>query len=192
MKLQLITGLEHNIITSSEEIKEGDAVYEEISGIFSPFEEGDIVKNPKKIIAGLPDLPRIDYNGLEEKYDVVDIQRFIEPILKKKGEENNTIDLDAYALGLIDAFKTAQSLNDKKFSLQDMKHNLRTVVGLASQDDSFVLEDWIDSNLSQQPKVFDIEVERECGKDELCGCLSNDECLGPQPKITNDSIRILN
>ena len=34
-----------------------------------------------------------------------DVENFIEPLLKKKAKENNTIDLDAYALGLIDSSK---------------------------------------------------------------------------------------
>ena len=35
-----------------------------------------------------------------------EVQAFIQPLLDKKANEDNTIDLDAYALGLIHAYKT--------------------------------------------------------------------------------------
>lgn len=39
------------LISESEKIEVGDYVFEDISGIFGPYEEGDVVENPKKILA---------------------------------------------------------------------------------------------------------------------------------------------
>lgn len=35
-------------VDTKAEIKDGDTILENISGIFSPYEIGDIVENPKK------------------------------------------------------------------------------------------------------------------------------------------------
>ena len=152
----------------------------------------------KKIIAGISELPSIDFSGLTEeeckKIRWVDIQTIISPILNKKAETNNSIDLDAYALGLIDGFKTSQSLNDKKFSLEDV----RTMFGLGAANNhngnpSF--EEAIQS--ISQPKVFDVEIglEQLCHQTGLpCGfpCNGEDNCKKSlYPKITNNSIKII-
>ncbi len=38
-------------VTTSETPKDGDYCIEEISGLFGPYEEGDIVQNPRKVVA---------------------------------------------------------------------------------------------------------------------------------------------
>ena len=54
MTHKLIKTDNYLLVVDDSEIKEGDTIYEDISGIFSPYEIGDIVENPKKIIAHLP------------------------------------------------------------------------------------------------------------------------------------------
>jgi hypothetical protein len=63
----------------------------------------------KKIIAYQPknNAKELNLPLLPELVVEDSIQNFIEPILKKKSDENNRIDLNAYALGLIDSYKAA-------------------------------------------------------------------------------------
>lgn len=68
----------------------------------------DMTKEDRPIIAYQPkhkDAPELDLPLLPETAVEDDIQNFIVPLLKKKGDEDNRIDLNAYALGLIDAYK---------------------------------------------------------------------------------------
>jgi len=54
MTHKLIKTQNYLLVVDDSEIKEGDTIYEDMSGIFSPYEKGDVVENPKKIIAHLP------------------------------------------------------------------------------------------------------------------------------------------
>ena len=210
MKTQLILLENYNIIVSDEEIKEDDSIYEEISGIFSPYEKGDIVQNPKKIIAGLPELPSIDYNGLEEKYGIVDVRELCnnDYIKYYSGESISTID---YVNGYLQGFKTAQSLNDKKFSLEDVNKVIKmaregfTCIGGSSTDtvDDGEADDCVDWSHTendiikslQQPKNWLVEVEMEAINDHGELYSFDDMEFGVekkyQPKITNNKIKIL-
>jgi len=51
-------------------------------------------------------------NPTKAKY--IDKNKIIKELINKKAEENNTIDLDAYALGLTDAFNNIYNLKNEK------------------------------------------------------------------------------
>ncbi len=182
-----------NIIVSDEEIKKNDWKYCSIQK--KPKRQGEdkqCICDSKKIIAGLKNQPTIDYNGLEEKFGIIDIEKLAKETTKKYINEREK--QTAY-LEFIEGFKKAQSLNDKKFSLEDvigaMRHifNQEVFYGktieetLKMRDKSMF--DYI--KFLQQPKVFDIEVEMEC-----LNHIPNDShtCVNKQPKITNNSIKI--
>lgn len=81
MKVQLIKLKDRNILVSDEPIKEYEWVYHEKYGafIFEQLEQGNIIHQCKKIIAGVDKLPEIDYSelstedldrlGIEVQYD---------------------------------------------------------------------------------------------------------------------------
>ncbi len=54
MKKEIVYTDRYALILSDEIPSYGGIIFEDISGILSPYEEGDIVKNPKTIIAHLP------------------------------------------------------------------------------------------------------------------------------------------
>lgn len=54
MKTELIRYANCLFLFSDEEIKEGDTIHDDLSGIFSPYEKGDCVFNPRKIIGYYP------------------------------------------------------------------------------------------------------------------------------------------
>jgi len=189
-----------NIIESDEEIKKNDWKYCSIQK--KPKRQGEdkqCICDSKKIIAGLKNQPNINYNGLEEKFGIVDIMkiandRFIK--LKNNGSDTDLAEIasEEYALG----FKKSQSLNDKKFSLEDIKKaiqegsmmskliinsstNAKEVIDYYNKQEEKIIQSL------QQPKVFDVEVEMEC-----LNHIPNDShtCVNKQPKITNNSIKI--
>lgn len=217
MKTQLIILEQGNIIVSDEEIKEGDWYFLNTTGmkIASPtgvYQQSkkevvcklnNLSSNVYKIIAGHQDLPTISYSALSdedcEKIGYINVENYSKlefpPDFNVQGDE-----LDYYErMAFIKGFKKAQSLNDKKFSLEDMNKILSylTSPNLADENRVVVARNYIQS--LQQPKVFDIEVEMEQVK-----CLTNkyknqpkniigfavDYKYKSQPKITNNSIKI--
>lgn len=184
-----------NIIVSDEEIKKNDWKYCSIQK--KPKRQGEdkqCICDSKKIIAGLKNQPSIDYNGLEEKFGIVDWSKHWE-IVNQQLYEQGGVNPHAYRLG----FKKAQSLNDKKFSLEDIKKaiqegsmmskliinsstNAKEVIDYYNKQEEKIIQSL------QQPKVFDIEVEVE-----TCSLNINDlDCheIVERPKITNNSIKI--
>lgn len=156
----------------------------------------------KKIIAGIEGLPRIDWNGLEEEFGWVDVEKLAEEQYpyQKTPVSNYAQDLNSdKKIGFIKGFKKAQSLNDKKFSLEDMKKAVFKVYknGIRSpkegkQSFNEILNEIIQS--LQQPKVLDIEVEMECAYGDECpskGDYLKQHLCKIQPKITNNSIKII-
>lgn len=69
MKTQLTKLHDRNILISDEEIKQYDFVYHEKYGLFhfDVLEQGNISNQCKKIIAGLNELPQIDYSELSKE-----------------------------------------------------------------------------------------------------------------------------
>lgn len=171
MKTQLIM-LDIPIIVSDEKIKVGDLYLTSDHRIVQwskEFEEewgDDIAFLPKPIIAGIEGLPSIDWNGLEEEFGWVDVEKLSKVDIKFHHKNIQEREID-YILGYEDGFKKAQSLNEKKFSLDDMQIALRKLSqsydkGYSRElDVDFQEADSIIKSLQQQPKVFDIEVESE-------------------------------
>ncbi len=207
MKTQLIILEQGNIIVSDEEIKQRDLLiwkneihrYHSDAGYglktytdYSEKEGSSLVLNWSNLLGKLiasdnleHNLPIIDYNGLEEKFGIVDVEKLAK--ISGYWRLNNK-----YAF--IEGFKKAQSFNDKKFSLEDvigaMRHifNQEVFYGktieetLKMRDKSMF--DYI--KFLQQPKVFDIEVEMEVWNQK--GNITSLSTL--KPKITNNSIKI--
>lgn len=210
MKLQLIM-LNTPIIVSDEEIKEGSKYLDELFQISIAFKNrAGFYKDSKKIIAGLPELPSIDFNEFEEQLGIVDVEKLIPTKYciphKHYISEDDKI---CYGAGFIDGFQAAQKLNEKKFSLEDMANLWQFIVDGAKQlmlsgiTEVSSFEDYIKS--LQQPKVFNIEVEMEAVRMECnesrciipCACYHQGKptlCESGntiwEPKITNNRIKI--
>jgi hypothetical protein len=115
--------------------------------------------NNALILQGVPLLPEMVIKN--------NVQNFIEPLLKKKAEENNTIDLDAYALGLVDSYKVAT----KTFSEDDvcdfvewMNLHYRALEHTIFLKDAMgtkgLLQQWNKSKIHKTPKWFVAEIKK--------------------------------
>lgn len=191
MKTQLIL-LAEPILVSDEEINEGDNVLDNVYRIWTNIEScwlkpmKDAIKNqsihymPKgKIIAGIPELPLIDFSALSKedckKIGWVDVEKLANDYAIATKSPNRT----AHKFGFIEGFKTAQSLNEKKFSEEGI---------LKAIAEAQYFSDII--HILRKPKIIDVEVEMEDLND-----YDDDETDGLlpilRPKITNNSIKII-
>lgn len=153
------------IIVSDEEIKNLQSVkgkwHIEKSLIINqfPYYLTDL-SECKLIIAGIEGLPKIDWNGLEEEFGWIDVDDLASTIADDihenwhVGEER-----DCAYLGAVQGFKKAQSLNEKKFSLEDMFKCFQA--GIDYEKEGSILQPDAHGYIQslQQPKVFDIEVD---------------------------------
>lgn len=201
MKLQLIM-LPQPILVSDEKIKEGDYLYENISGIFGPYEKGDVVENPKRIIAGIPELYSISYSDeasktLQERCGWVDVEKEFEKWENTIPTPIKTV-LSDFALShtypvrgvLRNMFKAAQSINEKKFSEIDLYDFGLYLTSMATKEHDTIRESLDCFMLSlSQPKVFDCLIEMEANTLPIDDDGLN--FIGLKPKITNNSIKIL-
>lgn len=137
-----------------------------------------------KIIAGLPELPKIDFNGFEEQLGIIDVKKLSEKFMDSLLIKNTSGEIK---YGFIKGFKAAQKLNEKKFS----EESLRLAMRLFHDRKLKTIDDII--QYLSQPKVFDIEVEME-----ECDTHLNDACdvrfpcckTPFYPKITDNLIKI--
>lgn len=206
--------LPNPIVVSDEEIKDGDSLYYASTNVVfrNYMSETPRRKDDYKIIAGIPELPTIDFSALSEEecknIGWVDVKKLAYNHRRKYQDSfdgmNECIMNDAIhqQKGFIEGFKAAQSLNEKNFSEED----LIKAIELACEEGMLIqrtLNDKVKLPFNRiieyrknyiqslsQPKVFDIEVEM--GSMRLN---SDGEEIGfpdmTQPKITNNSIKIL-
>lgn len=142
-----------------------------------------------KIIAGIPELPSIDFSALSEedckKIGWIDVKKLAD----KESDKHFLFCKGEYLQGFIEGFKTGQYLSDKKFSEEELldwieKH--KYTWGIYNGNTAISYEGL--KNFIQflfQPKVFDVEVEMEDFYDE-----DNNMKVIQLPKITNNSIKI--
>lgn len=189
--------LDTPIIVSDEEIKEGWkgwAYKVDVTGkIFKHFyTTNPWYKDARKIIAGIKGLPSIDWNGLEEEFGWVNVEKIAKnynpPFLQEL-----SIVTQGKIEGFIKGFKKAQSINEKKFSLEDMFKCFQA--GIDYEKEGSILQPDAHGYIQslQQPKVFDIIVEME--QEFTTGITESGrerKFYGEfKPKITNNSIKIL-
>lgn len=204
MKTQLIL-LDNPIIVSDEEIKEGDLVLAlDTNTIFkcNKHEANKPIKEFKelyrKIIARIEGLPSVDWNGLEDEFGWVNVEKLAKEWYESAQYSSSLIaDHGSYIQG----FRKAQSLNEKKFSLEDVKDLVSQgwfngIGYIIKSEKSFnTFDDYWNylSNQLQQPEVFDIEVEmEEYDHDESWSEIGGAyETFKLRPKITNNSIKIM-
>lgn len=182
MKTQFIT--KHNIIVSDEKIKEGDSILcdERTSTAYPPqyvirtcksIENGWVMthevsglgENPdwtKKIIAGLPGLPSIDYNGFEQR------------LKNRLYTESEVYDLMSEAF---DCAWRKYDVVEAGLESKDMETELRWLLGKYSKQSQA-----IDIEVEMEPGGnLRANLETGLGEYDLA-----------KIKITNNSIKIIN
>lgn len=195
MKTQLII-LENKLFIINDDFVSANTLCYSIKGkaIFKPdeYDNLELVNiSCQKIIAGLENLPTINYSALSdedcEKIGYINVENYSKlefpPDFNVQGDE-----LDYYErMAFIKGFKKAQSLNDKKFSLEDMNKILSYLTSPNLTDEYRVVFARKHIQSLQQPKVFDVEVEMERTRYP-----KDDDGWEDiyKPKITNNSIKI--
>jgi hypothetical protein len=146
-------------------------------------------------------LPTINYNGLEEVFGIVDVEK-----LARERYDEILYDFEKYRSGFIEGFKKAQSLNDKHFSSNVVRQMLIDISKFISTKE--LKDDW-DSNpdsfyqkrnsfidgqieLTKQPEIFDIKIEMEefDHSEKWSDLGSTYEVFKLRPKIQNNQIKI--
>lgn len=156
-----------------------------------------VIDSCQKIVA---QSHQIDWNGLEDQFGYVDVKKSIKQLayLKKKEEQKDNPNFEKYwdtwwglswgwmdtdfKNSILETFKKAQELNNKKFSLEDM----RKAMLFASS--SLVSVKGVDNYLNSLPKhkAFDIEVEMESVPDSpFVGGYH-----AVRPKVTDGKVKI--
>lgn len=173
----------------------------------SVFDEGNNPNNSNpivtdhnfKIIAGIEGLPKLDLSAIEIGW--VDVEKLAYkrlPIMPTfdKGEIINSDTNFFIRLGWVEGFKASQSLNEKKYSEEDMRKSFDAGIHFNEESsEKFVVSDgnkwrWEDFIQSiSKPKEYNVEVEMEDigNKDKVYNCSSKSEWI---PKITNNTIKI--
>lgn len=202
---KLIKLKEGYIIISDEALINNDNYYHKIrKTIHKTYDNADyfinntIYENLKKIIAStfIPELPNIDFNNLEEKFGIVDVEKVSYNWLYDN-EENMPKDypLKPMQYGFEQGFNKCLELNkDKLYTEEDVLDAWEK----GAKEGLPVTKTKKDKLLKLlQPKTeWDIEIESEtkcyCGHTSYCEC---EELEGKpyiqRPKITNNKIKIL-
>lgn len=169
----------------------------------------NFLKSCKKIIAGIPELPSIDFSLLSEEdckeIGWVDVEKLADEFYKKYQSKPYAMEKGAWRKG----FKTAQSFNDKMFSLEELIkfseycRNTARREGtygngftnnweLCSEQKLVSTEDLFKMYQSLQQIVWDVEVEidnRKQVSSENKGFLVDNPNLY-KPLITNNKIKV--
>ena len=143
----------------------------------------------KKVIAGLPKFPSIDFNGFEEQLGIVNVEK-----LAYEYYSTNEYYKVADAFHWANGFKAAQKLNDKNNIFEDLNVLLHSKKHCFTFPDGFREFQKSIIDYLTQPKVFDIEVEMEDVHFRVVKSYKGVPVGGEsiqQPKITNNSIKII-
>ena len=133
METRLIM-LPNPILVSDEEIKDGD-FYFKYDRILQWVKETSVTYTrvhpsnyPKPIVAGIEGLPKLDLSLIAEEIGWVDVEKLAE---EKFPDESTAGWVDSFSprerRGFTEGFKAAQSLNEKKYSDEDLFNLLKMV-----------------------------------------------------------------
>lgn len=212
MKYKLIM-LPNPILVSDEKINPTEP-YLNNGVVFyadSVFDEGNNPNNSNpivtdhnfKIIAGIEGLPILDLSDIAEEIGWIDVEKLAQknseleyPFEDYRGKTKGVDDdgtgqalRGANLVGFENGFKAAQSLNEKKFSEEDILNAYYNGWIDRNEGISFPIarNRYIDE--LSKPKEYNVEVEMEDigNKDKVYNCSSKSEWI---PKITNNTIKV--
>jgi len=181
MKTHLHKLPEGFILTSDEEIKNGDTVLEDLSGIFAPYEEGDYVINPKKVVAEqdqlvLSSMPEKD----QKEIGWFDVDKLA---INQWGNVHRT-----GVLGYKEGFQKAQQLlSDKQFTLEDMENALMAYSQAIEKQEHFFISEYTKS-LTKTSSEVEVEMEKVNNKP---GASYSFKTIY-RPKFVDGKIKVLN
>src|SRR5690606_29693213 len=98
------------LIDEEAEIKEGDTVYENISGVFAPYEKEDIVENPIKVIAYYPltkEVKELDLPLLPNPFEEEPLMKQASKLRELRGYHKDSH--YSFCGGFIEGYKAAKS-----------------------------------------------------------------------------------
>lgn len=151
----------------------------------------DVDGNFFKIIAGLPDLPKLDLSLIADGIGWVDVEKLAnDHIYSMQNRKLSPLILGAKKLSFIDGFKTHQSLNEKKYSEKDIRDAF-----IAGQDNIDCDGDCIDEvdtafaeHIDSLSKLKEHQVEVEM---EQYTINYHKDLWSNRIKITNNTIKVL-
>lgn len=205
--------LPNPILISDEEIKEGDRYFDatDKEGLYPIYRRSQDLKfysGCVKVVAGIEGLPKLDLSAIAEEIGWIDVEKLAWETLFSKWDSRDIIEQkEQYALkAFIEGFKVAQSLNEKKYSLEDAK-----LIWKAGQEywrtsgRSVTFEELIErrQQLLSKPKEYSVEVDMEhceyCDGDGVyidndsnrVSCEVHAVHTKSKPKITDNTIKVL-
>lgn len=194
------------ILVSDESYKDGNFIILPYSYEIRKCVNGTtFIEGSKKIIAGIPERYSITYSDeasktLQERCGWVDVEKLVDELSEEQHYVHPS-QQEWFEIGAYSTFRKVQSLNEKKFSEDEVEQMIRRYSELLLKaieaDENPTPEslplplDFIKS--LSQPKVFDVEVEMEPNFEK------NPEIYGTGmfnkggfvPKITNNSIKLI-
>lgn len=198
------------ILVSDEEVNPHNAVWDFENNQVTVLRQSYGLTNYKKIVAGLPDLPKLDLSLIAKGIGWVDVEKLALKEYPKdlhRWAENQFDDFNESDRNTwINGFKAAQSLNEKKYSEEDMiefAHFCRDYfTHLLTINEKFNL--WLSN---RKPKEYLVEVEMEVNQCDGCisghpiidgihkapcpsGSMVCKKHLYDKPKITNNTIKV--
>lgn len=189
------------ILISDEEIKEGEPGYSINNATYTHFSHLGSSYG-RKIIAGVKDLPSVDFSALSEedckKIGWIDVEKLAWKKLQyfNGNQWEEQLVFEKWTEG----FKTAQSLNEKKFSEEDIrkailfgyKKGMKSEADAHRDNNLFEEMDFNVDNFVQslsQPKVFNVEIQIDRVRYPKGDDGWEDVYT---PRITNNTIKITN
>lgn len=193
MKIQLIKLEDTNILVSDEKIDEGHYVYHKKYGMFrfETLEQGNISHQCKKIIAGIPDLPQIDYSSLsledKEKLNLFREDRIIASAQSYALDKcrDNISCLTKIKRAFEDGMELCDKESEKQFTFQDMVKIVQSMNGAPSDISDESAKSIVEKFVNEK-RTLNIKVEMENLYDD-----DNNLLLVELPAIRNNSIKLL-
>lgn len=189
------------VLTSHEEINNGDFVCEENeneNGYYFPKKvfTHQIFKG-KKVIAGLPNLPTIDFTLLSEEeckhIGWINVEKLSYENNKVKISNTKERDMDeeilisgARIIGFKEGFNTSQSMNSNKFTIDDIITAFHCGRLNQGKDGDTTLEQMIKKLI--KPKIFNVELEMIQVNNKPGASYSTITLY--KPKIISNSIKV--
>lgn len=149
MKKEIVYTDKYALILSDEKPSYGGIIFEDISGILSPYEEGDIVKNPKTIIAHLPlsDAPILEGVPLLPPLPKEDDVNKLAYEKWKKSDERSGNPPYIYGVGFNEGYNKAKE--KYKYTEEDVRKAFHTGRLYMAREGDTTIEQFIQS--LQQP-----------------------------------------
>lgn len=180
MNYQLIM-LPNPILVSDEKIKEGDYYLTPSGNIVKAKGPCRFTKEWRKIIAGVPELPQLDLSLIADEIGYVDVEN-----LAKVSCENSFS--TALASGWwVEGFKACQSLNQKKYTEEDIMQAFAEGHAQFTDCGEFELEEKAERYVKSlsKPKVYNVEVEMMYKNGRGHGLIQTNI-----PNISNNTIKV--